>query len=192
MAENERETKQYSLKEREYVGDDGQIHHHTNVYMAAHEGDSARQNGSGSRAASASSGSGSGKSSARGSEGESSRSRSGTSRGSEEGRSEGGKSRSGTSRDSERGRGSRAESRSRGGRESENEAGSEREGGGLGRAVLTAAVVGLAAVAAASLLNARRGSRESGVRQPDDLAAGYDERFDRDRDRDRDGGNGMY
>ena len=40
MAENERETKEYSLEERRYIGDDGKVHHHTNKWMAEHEGES--------------------------------------------------------------------------------------------------------------------------------------------------------
>ena len=39
MPENEREKKEYSLEERRYIGDDGEVHYHTNVWMQEHAGE---------------------------------------------------------------------------------------------------------------------------------------------------------
>jgi hypothetical protein len=38
-------TPHYSLKEREYRGPDGQIHHHTNTYMEQHGRDGGKDGG---------------------------------------------------------------------------------------------------------------------------------------------------
>jgi hypothetical protein len=146
MAQNG-ETKRYSLKEREYVGDDGQIHYHTNVYMEKHGLGSGRgepDDEGGSRGQRASGGRGGSRSGAR----------------------SGGERASGSRRGSS---GRESGSAREGGSEREEEFGRE---GGTARAILTAAGFGLAAVAAAAFvsrrLETRRENSEPDIRPRDD------------------------
>lgn len=176
MSDNGRETKQYSLKEREYRGDDGEIHHHTNVWMEQHQGESAGDGASGSRGTS---GGQRASASRGGSAGRGKSENQGGSRGSAARKSGG--SRGGSS--------SRSESGGRSGSEREEETG--REGGGMGRVMLAAGVV---AMATAAFMVGRRLRSE--------LDAG--DRAERDRLNDRPGprvvrdgddgrtGSGMY
>jgi hypothetical protein len=125
MSDNGRETKQYSLKEREYRGEDGKIHHHTNVWMEQHQGESGGEDAPGSRG---------GSSKRRESGGQ------GGSRASSSKKAVGGRE--------SRGRG---ESGSRGGsgREEEADRAEEtgREEGGMGRVMVAAGVLAMATAA---------------------------------------------
>ncbi|HST60979.1 MAG TPA: hypothetical protein VLK84_19910 [Longimicrobium sp.] len=174
MSDNDRETKQYSLKEREYRGADGQIHHHTNVWMEQHEGESGGESESGSRG-------GSGKRSASG--GRSGSTGQGGSRASGSRKSGGG-----------RGSSSRSQSGSRGGSGREEETGDEeetgREGGGMGRVMVAAGVVAMAT--AAFMVGRRlRAGLDAGDRSRHDRQERPDLRVVRDDDDNRTG-DGMY
>jgi hypothetical protein len=169
MAENGRESREYSLKEREYRGEDGQIHHHTNAYMQRQEEEGGRE-----RSGESSSGRGSkSESSSResGSKGESS-SRGGTSRQSAgRSRGESGSEREGQSRGGSRSRGesgSRSQSKPRGEGGSRGRSGSQGEEEGSGRdtgytALVTAVAVGITAITAAALMSAFRARRSEEV-----------------------------
>ncbi|HEX8394141.1 MAG TPA: hypothetical protein VF665_17490 [Longimicrobium sp.] len=204
MPENEREQREYSLKEREYRGEDGQIHHHTNAYMQRQAEEGGRERSGESRAGRESGGQESGgrESGGRGSRG-GGQSASG-SRGGEEGgsgrqsqsrgggRSEANESRGGRSRGESESRGSRSRgenessgrSRGRSGGEGEEE-GSARDTGYT--ALVTAVAVGVTAITAAALMSMFRSRNEEVVVYDlprNQNAAGYnrDDRAADDRD----------
>jgi cobalamin biosynthesis Mg chelatase CobN len=143
MADEDRETKRYSLKEREYRGEDGKIHHHTHVWMEEHAGESGGDNESGSRGKSG----GQRASASRGGSAERSASgKQGGSRGSSARKTGGRSQSSGRSESSGQGESS-------GRSESDREEETGGEGGGMGRVMMG---VGVAAMAAAAFMVGRR------------------------------------
>lgn len=153
MAESERETKQYSLEERRYIGDDGKVHHHTNKWMAEHEGESKGGESQSAR------GKGSERAESKGSESKTGESQS--ARGKSSGSAEGKASRSGKDKESGGARGSSEENEER---------------GGLAKGLMAAAALGVAGAAAAAVVAARTSGervdtveiRESGGRSPEE------------------------
>lgn len=216
MASSDSETPQYTLKEREYIGDDGEIHHHTHVWMAENVGppksqsgsSSTRSSSSSSRSSSGSNGSSSGSGSSPSNRGSGSQSRGGGSGSSSQGGSASSRSGSSGGGSKSSGSGSKSSGSSRSGSsrrsDRESEAMYGEEGGGMRKALLATAV-GVAAITAAVVVGRRRtgqrGEREgmeagASGRQRLDADTGLDhaqtdrERFENARDSDR--ARGLY